>query len=79
MLPEPVGTAVWKAHRGRALRSATALSFAGRASTCTDSVRAIYATGQDRFFFTTDEGEPLAAIFVFTFGEELMVHLRCLE
>jgi len=31
-------------------------------------MRAMYNAGQGRFFFATHEGEPLAAIFVFTFG-----------
>ena len=34
------------------------------------SMRAMYDAGQGRFFFATHEGEPLAAIFVFTFGEK---------
>ena len=35
-----------------------------------DSMRVMYEAGQGRFFFATHEGEPLAAIFVFTFGEK---------
>jgi peptidoglycan pentaglycine glycine transferase (the first glycine) len=34
-----------------------------------DSMQAMYDAGQGRFFFATYEGELLAAIFVFTFGE----------
>ena len=43
-----------------------------------DSMRAMYDAGQGRFFFAAYEGELLAAIFVFTFGERL-VHPRRLE
>ena len=32
-------------------------------------MRAMYAAEPGRFFFATDEAEPLAAIFVFTFGQ----------